>query len=135
MTLLFQKGPFEAKLRRIVQMALTHARNLAVYAAAYKALLAGLGAVATKKSGKMAEAGATVLSTSGEAGRPRHPWHAAVAGGVGGYLVWGSYSGVNYQVPQVELESGLRRTCRNFLTHHLCVVLKIALQVTNMHYL
>ena len=32
------------------------------------------------------------------AGHPERSYHALVAGAVGGYLVWGRYSGVNYQI-------------------------------------
>lgn len=31
-------------------------------------------------------------------GHPEHSYHALVAGAIGGYLVWGRYSGVNYQI-------------------------------------
>eukprot|EP00986_Skeletonema_menzelii_P012918 scaffold7298_cov150-Skeletonema_menzelii.AAC.18 len=32
------------------------------------------------------------------AGLPQHPYHAFLAGAVGGYIVWGRYSSVNYQL-------------------------------------
>lgn len=31
-------------------------------------------------------------------GIPEQPYHAFLAGAVGGYIVWGRYSGVNYQL-------------------------------------
>jgi len=31
-------------------------------------------------------------------GLPEHPYHAFLAGSMGGYVVWGRYSGVNYQL-------------------------------------
>ena len=31
-------------------------------------------------------------------GLPEQPYHAFLAGAVGGYIVWGRYSGVNYQL-------------------------------------
>ena len=31
-------------------------------------------------------------------GRPAHPWHALVAGAVGGYFVWGEWSALSHQV-------------------------------------
>jgi hypothetical protein len=31
-------------------------------------------------------------------GRPEHPYHALVAGAIGGYFVWGRYSSINYQI-------------------------------------
>ena len=32
------------------------------------------------------------------AGLPERPYHALVAGAIGGYVIWGRYSGVNYQI-------------------------------------
>lgn len=32
------------------------------------------------------------------AGLPQHPYHAFVAGAIGGYIIWGRYSNVNYQL-------------------------------------
>ena len=32
------------------------------------------------------------------AGHPEHPYHALVAGAIGGYCVWGRYTSVNHQV-------------------------------------
>ena len=32
------------------------------------------------------------------AGHPERPYHALVAGAVGGYYIWGRYSSVNYQI-------------------------------------
>jgi len=123
MTLLFQKGTWESKLRRVVELALAHARNLALYAAAYKSTLALLrvGHHATRRtiSSSGSGSGGNVSSTSGissrsgttgsnhpsgmsslseRLGTPAAPWHAAVAGAVGGYFIWGDYSGVNYQI-------------------------------------
>jgi hypothetical protein len=40
----------------------------------------------------------SVLVNSTEPGRPERPYHALVAGAVGGYFVWGRYSSVNYQI-------------------------------------
>ncbi|EED90045.1 predicted protein [Thalassiosira pseudonana CCMP1335] len=31
-------------------------------------------------------------------GLPQHPYHAFLSGAIGGYVVWGRYSGVNYQL-------------------------------------
>jgi len=67
-------------------MAFLHARNLALYGASYKAGLAALAACSSDDDRQQLFSGS-----------PLEPWHAAVAGGLGGYLVWGSYSGVNYQ--------------------------------------
>lgn len=107
MTALFHKGTLRQKLRRIVDMALVHARNLALYAAVYKAALSIL--LMVSPNGRRA-ASARSPSTSGNSGAngqvQQHrdcctsvaPWQPLVAGGLGGYLVWGRYSGVNYQV-------------------------------------
>lgn len=38
------------------------------------------------------------LSTLTAPGLPQHPYHAFLSGAIGGYVVWGRYSGVNYQL-------------------------------------
>ena len=68
-------------------MTLFHGRNLALYAAAYKAFLA----VLTRASGQ---------SRNTVAGSPTSNWHPFVAGSIASYFVFGRYSGVNYQVQQ-----------------------------------
>mmetsp|Transcript_77003 Transcript_77003/g.150855 ORF Transcript_77003/g.150855 Transcript_77003/m.150855 type:complete len:247 (+) Transcript_77003:146-886(+) len=92
MTILFQKGSWEYKVRRIVEMTLVHGKNLAMYAATYKAVLAILRTLSLSPSPSSRPDSFT------EPGRPIASWHPLVAGGVGGYLVWGNYSGVNYQI-------------------------------------
>ena len=42
--------------------------------------------------------GALVRATGSAPGHPERSHHALVAGAVGGYLVWGRYSSVNYQI-------------------------------------
>lgn len=39
-----------------------------------------------------------VDTTSVKAGEPERPYHSLLAGAVGGYIVWGRYSAVNYQI-------------------------------------
>ena len=39
-----------------------------------------------------------ISTTSSAPGLPEKPHHAFLAGSVGGYIVWGRYSGVNYQL-------------------------------------
>jgi peroxisomal membrane protein 4 len=39
-----------------------------------------------------------VLTNSTDPGHPERPYHALVAGAVGGYFIWGRYSSVNYQI-------------------------------------
>ena len=87
MTFLFKKGTLEEKILGIVRMAFIHARNLSLFVACYKASLLGLG---------MADSPPPGLTP----GRPSRAWHPALAGALGGYLVWGNYSSVNYQVRQ-----------------------------------
>ena len=87
MTLLFRKGPLKDKLHAIVKMAFLHARNLALFVATYKASLVALACAADGR-----------CAPSSEPGRPTRPWHPLVAGALGGYLVWGDYSSVNYQI-------------------------------------
>jgi len=40
----------------------------------------------------------SVGTTSVKAGEPERPYHSLLAGAVGGYIVWGRYSAVNYQI-------------------------------------
>ena len=90
MTLLFQEGSLESKLRRIIEMTFVHGRNLALYAATYKSCLALLG--------MRSRHGISATSREYKPGRAVSSWHPLVAGGIGGYLIWGNYSGVNFQV-------------------------------------
>lgn len=39
-----------------------------------------------------------ITSTNNDPGLPEQPYHAFLAGATGGYIVWGRYSGVNYQL-------------------------------------
>ncbi len=47
-------------------------------------------------SSKITNPGATTATTP--AGLPQHPYHAFLAGAIGGYIIWGRYSNVNYQL-------------------------------------
>ena len=38
------------------------------------------------------------ITSTKEPGLPEHPYHAFLAGAAGGYIVWGRYSAVNYQL-------------------------------------
>lgn len=84
MTLLFGSGTLRAKVRTIASLTFQHARNLAAFVALYKSGLALLRA-----------GGGPWPSPPGA---PAQPWHALVAGGVGGWLVWANYSSVNFQI-------------------------------------
>lgn len=88
MIFLFQNGSVRQKLRGVVRLTFEHTKNLALFVGVYKAVLALL-----RHTQELREGPATAL-----VGKPAAHWHAAVAGGVGGYLVWGKYSSVNYQI-------------------------------------
>lgn len=38
------------------------------------------------------------ITSTNDPGLPEQPYHAFLAGATGGYIVWGRYSGVNYQL-------------------------------------
>ena len=75
---LFGKGALSVRGWRVVDLAMQHATNLGRFALIYKALCVALR---------------RVLRTP----LPR-PWHSAVAGTVGGYVVWGKETNVNTQI-------------------------------------
>ncbi|KAF0689048.1 Aste57867_19463 [Aphanomyces stellatus] len=90
MVMLFQNKPLREKLQGIVKLTFEHTKNLAYFVGIYKGVILLL---------KQADR----VVTSSKIGHPQGlnplaPWHAAVAGAVGGYLVWSKYSGVNYQI-------------------------------------
>ena len=89
MTLLFRRGSVRDALNAAAWLTYQHARNLGVFVGLYKALLAG---------GRAAWEAAGLLPRGVEVGAPASPLHAAVAGAVGGYLIWGRYSSVNFQI-------------------------------------
>ncbi|KAJ0392269.1 hypothetical protein P43SY_005490 [Pythium insidiosum] len=90
MIFLFQQGSMRQKLRGVVKLTYEHTKNLAIFVGIYKTVLAVL------RKNKQIVDGAEAVTTA--VGKPAEHWHAAVAGAVGGYLVWGRYSGVNYQI-------------------------------------
>jgi peroxisomal membrane protein 4 len=116
------------KIRNIVKVVLEHASNLAAFATIYKTVLAILkwssrylhqhsngnkgkdnisrswGRIVLQLiiDGPLSFTTKTkqqnyALPTS-MAGHPERPYHSLVAGGVGGYCVWGRYSSVNHQI-------------------------------------
>ncbi|KAL7693200.1 putative peroxisomal membrane protein [Plasmopara halstedii] len=89
MIFLFHNGSFRKKIRDIVHLTFEHSKNLALFVGAYKSVLAALRVHQEYVIGQR-----VVTSV----GKPGAHWHAAVAGGIGGYLVWGRYSGVNFQI-------------------------------------
>ncbi|KAK1742316.1 peroxisomal membrane protein 4 [Skeletonema marinoi] len=122
------KLPFRRKLQVIAKLAAEHSINLASFACLYKFLLASLKVLsrlipqndgsgdASVHSGILRRLIKSVVSmvingpfssslkrtinpsVSTPAGIPQHPYHAFLAGAVGGYIVWGRYSSVNYQL-------------------------------------
>lgn len=89
MLFLFHNGTLREKLRGVVRLTFEHSKNLALFVGVYKAVLALL---------RQNELSLPGHSVSAIVGKPARHWHAAVAGGVGGYLVWGRYSSVNFQI-------------------------------------
>ncbi|RMX70274.1 hypothetical protein DD238_000070 [Peronospora effusa] len=89
MICLFQNGSIRQKLRGILRLTFEHSKNLALFVGVYKSVLAVLRAHQQHALGQ---------HVATDIGKPGAHWHAAVAGGVGGYLIWGRYSGVNYQI-------------------------------------
>eukprot|EP00299_Pterocystis_sp_00344_P012908 c6259_g1_i1.p1 GENE.c6259_g1_i1~~c6259_g1_i1.p1 ORF type:complete len:186 (-),score=25.45 c6259_g1_i1:71-628(-) len=73
---LFAEGSLQEKLSKILELTFTHARNLCCFVTLYKALLEVMRKITGKKSSS----------------------HSAVAGAIGGYLVFGTNSPVNQQI-------------------------------------
>lgn len=125
MTFLFGRHlSFRNKLKAIAKLAAEHASNLAAFACVYKLMLATLKVLSQRikqncsgihpgilrhlsrsllsviVNGHFLEKHSTTTSkmSSSAPGLPEQPYHAFLAGAVGGYFVWGRYSGVNYQL-------------------------------------
>lgn len=119
-TLLFRRDlSAREKLHSIVQVAMEHAGNLAAFATIYKTLLTSfkwlsrhLRHSTNERTSLFRKLGQTIISILVDgpiqkelhtipwapAGHPEHAYHAFVAGAVGGYVVWGRHSSVNYQI-------------------------------------
>ena len=115
MTLLFKDEPFIDKLKSIISITWEHTKNLAIFVGIYKSILNALHLVRFKYLCSYAplfgvgtcnmffdsyfkvyiQSGRSVL---GPPGTSAQQWHSALAGGIGGYLVWAKYTGVNFQV-------------------------------------
>ncbi|KAG7402194.1 Peroxisomal membrane protein 4 [Phytophthora boehmeriae] len=89
MIFLFQKGSLRQKLSGVVRLTFEHSKNLALFVGIYKTVLLLLRTHQKHGLG---------LPVTAPLGRPGAHWHAAVAGGIGGYLVGGCYSSVNFQI-------------------------------------
>ncbi len=122
------KLSFRRKLQVIAKLAAEHSINLASFACLYKFLLASLKVLSRliRQNGGSCDGNYGIIrhliksvmsiiingpfsssssskqsihpSSTTPAGRPQHPYHAFLAGAVGGYIVWGRYSSVNYQL-------------------------------------
>jgi hypothetical protein len=90
MTFLFSPNlALRSKIARILKLVVGHAKNLGGFALLYTALLEGAKLLHGDRGG---------ITTP--SGRPLKPIHSALAGAIGGYLIWGKYEQVNYQVIQ-----------------------------------
>lgn len=76
MTFMFADGSLQEKLRKIIKLTYTHARNLCVYVTLYKAMLVAMRSVTASKN----------------------PIHSGIAGAIGGYIVFGENSPINQQI-------------------------------------
>jgi len=128
MTFLFgSKLSFHEKIKTIAKLATEHATNLAAFACVYKFMLSSLK-VLSKRINQGYDADtihygilrqlsksllsiivngpyyqrkrhiASITTNPSKPGLPEQPYHAFLAGSVGGYLVWGNYSSINYQL-------------------------------------
>jgi hypothetical protein len=98
MTFLFRYPlPFKKKLERVSDAATSHAFSLFLHAALYKLTLYLLSLTSrlTLTSNLSLTLSPTLKPFTGS---PLRPYHAALAGMAGGYLVWGRSTPVNRQV-------------------------------------
>ncbi|KAL9179301.1 hypothetical protein ACHAXT_008591 [Thalassiosira profunda] len=123
MTFLFGSHlSFKQKIKAVAKLAAEHASNLAAFACLYKLMLATLKVLSRRiqqgrgdlhpgtirhlcrslsavlVNGPFIPKGHVLSTTTPVPGLPEQPYHAFLAGAVGGYYVWGRYSGVNYQL-------------------------------------
>lgn len=123
MTILFGKGSASERLVIILKAVLEHSRNLACFAAIYKAALFLLKWLSLKVRYLNSDAekhalinvvckiillvidGPSSTSTTNinnskqqGPGFPGKTQHAVIAGAIGGYLIWGRYSSINNQI-------------------------------------
>lgn len=117
MTYLFRRGlSLREKMRLVTKLTASHALNLSMFAGVYKATLfflkiygrkIGMSAQARSSSGYVLKfiswlVGGSTTSTTRHIPRapgiPEEPYHAIIAGAIGGYTIWGKDSAVNYQI-------------------------------------
>jgi peroxisomal membrane protein 4 len=85
-------------LRRVVQLTVEHASNLAKFAAIYKTVLFALKLIRISSSSSSSSSSSCPQRNVTVVGQPQYSWHAAIAGAIGGYYSWGHYSAVNQQL-------------------------------------
>jgi peroxisomal membrane protein 4 len=83
-------------LRRVVQLTVEHASNLAKFAAIYKTVLFALKLI--RISSSSSSSSSSPQRNVIVVGQPQYSWHAAIAGAISGYYSWGHYSAVNQQL-------------------------------------
>lgn len=114
MTMLFKRGlTAKQKLKMILKLTLDHSCSLAAFATVYKLVLLILKRASIRlhanrnEFNRLGYVVASILVDGPTYGRslfprppglPERPQHAAIAGAVGGYLIWGKYNSINYQV-------------------------------------
>lgn len=119
MTFLFRKETPSEKLKIILKATSEHSRNLASFAALYKTILYLLKWMSRQlRNHDMKHRnqlfhqigiriGSTIVDGPNYRGRrliskppgiPEKTIHAAIAGAIGGYCIWGNYTSVNYQI-------------------------------------
>lgn len=91
MTMLFRDGPLRDKLEGIAKLTWEHSKNLGSFVLLYKTITYTLGKLEATRQGRASVA-------TGKPGQAMTGWHAALAGAIGGWFVWGRYSSVNYQI-------------------------------------
>lgn len=114
MTMLFKReATLKQKIRMILRLTANHSGSLAAFATVYKLILLILKRVSVglhnnkNEYNKLGYLVASILVDGPTSSRrlvqrspglPERPQHAAIAGAVGGYLIWGRYNSLNYQV-------------------------------------
>lgn len=123
MTLLFRgDASIREKLKLILKATWEHSRNLASFAAIYKTMLFLLKWMSARLrsnpyhenhillerigrwilrmivNGPSYNSSSSSSSLSTTPGIAESTQHAAIAGAIGGYMVWGKYSSINYQI-------------------------------------
>lgn len=89
MTFLFKPDlSLHNKFRQIMKLSFLHARNLSAFVLLYKLCLSA-GTSAYKVIG---------VPVTAANGRPAAQWHALAAGAIGGWVIWGNYNTVNFQI-------------------------------------